>query len=66
MKTFAITSYGATDVLQLGERPRPVPGIGELLIPMGAQVIVTAGRDEKCAACLALGANHAINYKTQE
>jgi NADPH:quinone reductase-like Zn-dependent oxidoreductase len=27
---------------------------------------VTAGSDEKCAACLALGAHHAINYKTQD
>ena len=32
----------------------------------GATVIVTAGSDEKCAACLALGAHHAINYKTQD
>ena len=29
-------------------------------------VIVTAGSDEKCAACLALGADHAINYRTQD
>jgi NADPH2:quinone reductase len=29
-------------------------------------VIVTAGSDEKCAACLALGADHAINYKTHD
>ena len=33
---------------------------------MGAQVIVTAGTDEKCAACLALGADHAINYRSQD
>ena len=33
---------------------------------MGATVIVTAGSDEKCQACLALGADHAINYKTQD
>lgn len=33
---------------------------------MGATVIVTAGSDEKCAACLALGADHAINYKTSD
>jgi NADPH:quinone reductase len=26
-------------------------------------VVVTAGSDDKCAACLALGADHAINYK---
>ena len=33
---------------------------------LGAVVIVTAGSDEKCAACLALGADHAINYKTAD
>jgi NADPH2:quinone reductase len=29
-------------------------------------VIVTAGTDEKCKACLDLGADHAINYRTQD
>jgi putative PIG3 family NAD(P)H quinone oxidoreductase len=29
-------------------------------------VIVTAGSDDKCRACLALGADHAINYRTQD
>ena len=29
-------------------------------------VIVTAGSDDKCAACVALGADHAINYRTQD
>jgi NADPH:quinone reductase len=33
---------------------------------LGATVIVTAGSDDKCAACLKLGADHAINYKTQD
>ena len=33
---------------------------------MGARVIATAGSDAKCEACLALGADHAINYKTQD
>jgi NADPH2:quinone reductase len=33
---------------------------------LGAKVIATAGSDEKCAACLALGADHAINYKNQD
>lgn len=33
---------------------------------LGANVIATAGSDEKCAACLALGADHAINYKAQD
>ncbi|HRZ63123.1 MAG TPA: zinc-binding dehydrogenase, partial [Rubrivivax sp.] len=32
----------------------------------GATVIVTAGTDAKCAACIAQGADHAINYKTQD
>lgn len=32
----------------------------------GCQVIVTAGSDEKCAACVAIGADHAINYRTQD
>lgn len=33
---------------------------------LGSQVIVTAGSDDKCAACVALGADHAINYRTQD
>jgi NADPH2:quinone reductase len=33
---------------------------------LGAKVIVTAGTDDKCAACVALGADHGINYKTQD
>jgi putative PIG3 family NAD(P)H quinone oxidoreductase len=33
---------------------------------LGSRVIVTAGSDEKCAACVALGADHAINYRTQD
>ncbi len=45
-------------------------GIGVSAIQMakawGATVIVTAGSDEKCAACLALGADHAINYRQQD
>ena len=45
-------------------------GIGVTAIQLarawGATVIVTAGSDEKCAACNELGASHAINYKTQD
>lgn len=45
-------------------------GIGVTAIQMGkalgATVLVTAGSDDKCAACLALGADHAINYKTSD
>lgn len=45
-------------------------GIGVTAIQLakakGARVMVTAGSDEKCAACLSLGADQAINYKTQD
>ena len=45
-------------------------GIGvtaiQLAKAMGASVIATAGSDEKCAACVSLGADHAINYRTQD
>lgn len=45
-------------------------GIGVTAIQIakawGAQVIVTAGSDEKCAECIKLGADHAINYRTQD
>ena len=45
-------------------------GIGVTAIQLArawdATVIVTAGSDEKCAACIELGASHAINYKTQD
>ena len=41
-------------------------GIGVTAIQLakaaGAVVIATAGSDEKCAACIQLGADHAINY----
>jgi NADPH2:quinone reductase len=45
-------------------------GIGVTAIQLGkalgATVIATAGSDDKCAACLKLGADHAINYKTSD
>jgi NADPH2:quinone reductase len=45
-------------------------GIGMTAIHLakafGATVIVTAGSDDKCAACIAQGADHAINYRTQD
>ncbi len=45
-------------------------GIGVTAIQMakalGATVLVTAGSDAKCQACLALGADHAINYRTHD
>jgi putative PIG3 family NAD(P)H quinone oxidoreductase len=45
-------------------------GIGSMAIKLGKlfglSVIVTCGSDEKCAAALELGADHAINYKTAD
>jgi NADPH2:quinone reductase len=43
-------------------------GVTAILIAkaLGHKVFVTAGSDEKCAACLRLGADLAINYKTQD
>jgi NADPH2:quinone reductase len=45
-------------------------GIGTTAILLGkafnTRVIITAGTAEKCAACLALGADHAINYKEED
>jgi NADPH2:quinone reductase len=45
-------------------------GVGSCVVQMakilGAHVITTAGTDEKAAACRDLGADLAINYKTQD
>jgi NADPH2:quinone reductase len=45
-------------------------GIGVTAIQMakatGSRVFATAGTDEKCAACVRLGAEAAFNYKTQD
>ena len=45
-------------------------GIGVTAIQMAAatgnRVYATAGSDEKCAACVRLGAEKAINYRTQD
>jgi NADPH2:quinone reductase len=43
-------------------------GVTAILIAkaLGFRVFVTAGTDEKCAACLKLGADLAVNYKTQD
>lgn len=56
---------GETLLIQGGSSGIGVTAI-QLGKAMGSQVIVTAGSDEKCAACLALGADHAINYKTHD
>jgi len=45
-------------------------GIGTMAIALarlfGLELIVTCGSDEKCRQAEALGADHAINYKTQD
>ncbi len=45
-------------------------GIGTTAIQLahafGARVVATAGSDDKCAACLKLGADEAINYRTTD
>lgn len=45
-------------------------GIGTTAIQLakqfGARVIVTAGSDDKCNACRTLGADVAVNYRTQD
>ncbi len=57
--------YGETALIHGG-----ASGIGTTAIQMakawGATVITTAGSDEKCGACQELGADLAINYKTQD
>lgn len=56
---------GETLLVQGGSSGIGVAAI-HLAKAIGAAVIVTAGSDEKCVACLAEGADHAINYKTQD
>jgi NADPH2:quinone reductase len=56
---------GETLLVQGGSSGIGVTAI-QMAKAMGATVIVTAGSDDKCAACLALGADHAINYKTHD
>ena len=45
-------------------------GIGTMAIGLcnvfGVAIIVTAGSDAKCAAARSIGADHAINYKTED
>ncbi|APG45919.1 NAD(P)H-quinone oxidoreductase [Phaeobacter porticola] len=59
--------------LQAGERflvHGGSSGIGttaiQLASQLGARVFTTAGSDEKCAACLTLGAERAINYRDED
>jgi NADPH2:quinone reductase len=56
---------GETLLIQGGSSGIGVTAI-QLGRALGATVIVTAGSDDKCDACLKLGADHAINYKSAD
>jgi NADPH2:quinone reductase len=56
---------GETLLVQGGSSGIGVTAI-QLAKALGSRVIVTAGSDDKCAACVALGADHAINYRTHD
>jgi len=56
---------GETLLVQGGTSGIGVTAI-QLAKAMGATVIATAGSDAKCEAILALGADHAVNYKKQD
>ncbi len=61
----AALQQGETLLIQGGSSGIGVTAI-QIAKAMGATVLVTAGSDEKCVACVALGADHAINYKTSD
>ncbi|MDP2006674.1 MAG: NAD(P)H-quinone oxidoreductase [Rubrivivax sp.] len=56
---------GETLLVQGGSSGIGVAAI-QLAKALGSRVIVTAGSDQKCAACVALGADHAINYRSAD
>ncbi|MDP1739843.1 NAD(P)H-quinone oxidoreductase [Polaromonas sp.] len=56
---------GETLLIQGGSSGIGVTAI-QMAKAMGAKVYVTVGSDDKAAACLRLGADHAINYKTSD
>jgi NADPH2:quinone reductase len=56
---------GETLLVQGGSSGIGVTAI-QLARAFGARVIVTAGSDDKCRACVELGADHAVNYRTQD
>lgn len=67
------TNVFARGGLKAGERflvHGGTSGIGTTAIQLahvfGARVFATAGSDEKCAVCLGLGADRAINYRTED
>jgi NADPH2:quinone reductase len=56
---------GETVLIQGGSSGIGVTAI-QLAKAFGARVMVTVGSDDKAKACLALGADHAINYRSQD
>ena len=56
---------GETLLIQGGSSGIGVTAI-QIAKALGATVIVTAGSDDKCEACKALGADHAINYRMSD
>jgi NADPH2:quinone reductase len=77
----AVALVGITAHLGLVREARLVPGeslfvnggrggVGSMVVQMakilGARVVTTAGCDEKIERCRKLGADHVINYKTQD
>ena len=56
---------GETLLIQGGSSGIGVTAI-QLAKAAGATVIATAGSDEKCAACIKLGADHAVNYRNAD
>jgi NADPH2:quinone reductase len=56
---------GETLLVQGGSSGIGVTAV-QLAKALGARVIATAGSDAKCEAVLALGADHAINYRTHD
>ncbi|HSA90630.1 MAG TPA: NAD(P)H-quinone oxidoreductase [Burkholderiales bacterium] len=56
---------GETLLVQGGTSGIGVSAI-QMAAAMGNRVLATAGSDEKCAACLRLGADKAFNYKTKD
>jgi putative PIG3 family NAD(P)H quinone oxidoreductase len=56
---------GETFLVQGGSSGIGVTAI-QMVAAMGNRVYATAGSDEKCAACVRLGAEKAFNYKTQD
>jgi NADPH2:quinone reductase len=61
----AALAEGETLLVQGGSSGIGVTAIG-LAKALGHRVFATAGTDEKCRACEALGAEHAINYRDED